>query len=79
VYLSFWNDYVQSLDIINNWRSAHNFPLNTFHVGLRRRAKAIDPGCITAQRIKRMSSIEHKLKRDEFSLIRLGIPKSAWF
>jgi Region found in RelA / SpoT proteins len=55
--------YVESLDIINNWRSSHNFPLNTFHVGLRRRAKAIDSGSITAQRIKRMTSIEAKLAR----------------
>lgn len=55
--------YVEALDIINNWRSSHNFPLNTFHVGLRRRAKTIDPNAITAQRIKRMTSIEHKLMR----------------
>ncbi|WOH67526.1 RelA/SpoT domain-containing protein [Bradyrhizobium sp. BWA-3-5] len=39
------------------------FPLNTFHVGLRRRAKAIDAGSITAQRIKRLASIELKLVR----------------
>jgi hypothetical protein len=56
-------DYLGSLDIINNWRSSHNFPLNTFHVGLRRRAKSIDANSITAQRIKRMASIEGKLAR----------------
>jgi hypothetical protein len=56
-------EYFQALDIINNWRSSHNFPLNTFHVGLRRRAKNIDAGAITAQRIKRMTSIEAKLRR----------------
>ncbi|WP_198030212.1 RelA/SpoT domain-containing protein [Bradyrhizobium sp. Tv2a-2] len=55
--------YLAALDIVNNWRSAHNFPLNTFHVGLRRRGKQIDSGIITAQRIKRLSSIEHKLSR----------------
>lgn len=55
--------YLESLDIVNNWRSAHNFPLNTFHVGLRRRGRQIDSGIITAQRIKRLSSIEHKLER----------------
>jgi hypothetical protein len=57
------NEYYEALDIVNNWRSSHNFPLNTFHVGLKRRAKFIDPGCVTAQRIKRLSSIEAKLER----------------
>jgi ppGpp synthetase/RelA/SpoT-type nucleotidyltranferase len=56
-------EYVDALNIVNNWRSAHNFPLNTFHVGLRKRGKQIDSGIITAQRIKRLSSIEHKLSR----------------
>ena len=59
-----WQEkYFDALDIVNNWRSSHNFPLNTFHVWLKRRAKLIDPGCITAQRIKRLSSIEAKLER----------------
>ncbi|WP_210206948.1 hypothetical protein, partial [Rhodoplanes serenus] len=35
-YLS---DYLRALDIVNNWRSSHSFPLNTFTVGLKRRAK----------------------------------------
>jgi hypothetical protein len=56
-------DYFLALDVVNNWRSSHNFPLNTFHVGLRRRAQTIDPNSITAQRIKRMASIESKLER----------------
>ena len=55
--------WLARLEIINNWRSSHNFPLNTFHVGLKRRASKIDHKCITAQRIKRISSIEHKLIR----------------
>lgn len=52
-----------ALDIINNWRSAHSFPLNTFAVRLRRKGHEIDPECLIAQRIKRLSSIEHKLDR----------------
>ena len=56
-------EYLAALDIINNWRSSHNFPLNTFHIWLKRRAKIIDPTVITAQRIKRMASIELKLSR----------------
>jgi ppGpp synthetase/RelA/SpoT-type nucleotidyltranferase len=60
VYL---DEYFDALDIVNNWRSSHSFPLNTFTVGLKRRAKGIDAQCIIAQRIKRMSSIELKLRR----------------
>jgi ppGpp synthetase/RelA/SpoT-type nucleotidyltranferase len=55
--------YLEALSIVNNWRSSHNFPLNTFHVGLKRRCKQIDSGSFTAQRIKRLSSIELKLRR----------------
>src|ERR1035437_6056948 len=50
-------------EIIDNWRSAHNFPLNTFQTVLRNRAQAIDSSCVIAQRIKRLSSITDKLKR----------------
>lgn len=52
-----------SLEVVNNWRSSHNFPLNTFQNGLRRKGRKIDKSCIVAQRIKRFSSIEDKLQR----------------
>lgn len=53
----------EALQIINNWRSSHSFPLNTFQNGLRRRANNVDPKYLAAQRIKRLSSIESKLQR----------------
>jgi hypothetical protein len=62
-YITWQDNYFEALDVVNNWRSSHNFPLNTFHIGLKRRAKTIDPGCVTAQRIKRLVSIEAKLER----------------
>jgi hypothetical protein len=62
-YGAWLQEYIAALDIINNWRSSHNFPLNTFHIGLKRRAKIIDPNAITAQRIKRLASITAKLER----------------
>lgn len=62
-YGAWLQEYIAALDIINNWRSSHNFPLNTFHIGLKRRAKIIDPNAITAQRIKRLASISAKLER----------------
>ncbi|MDB6108311.1 MAG: hypothetical protein JWR69_61 [Pedosphaera sp.] len=54
---------VEARQIVDNWRSAHNFPLNSFQTGLRSKAKAVDGDFIVAQRIKRMSSILTKLKR----------------
>lgn len=60
---------IAALNVVNNWRTAHNFPLNTFQVTLRKRAAAIDPSRLVAQRIKRMSSIEAKLAR--FSNMRM--------
>jgi hypothetical protein len=55
--------YLHALEVINNWRSSHSFPLNTIQVGLRKRAARVDPNALVAQRIKRLASIELKLKR----------------
>jgi Region found in RelA / SpoT proteins len=55
--------FLGSLEVVNNWRSSHSFPLNTFTVGLKRRAKEADPDALVAQRIKRLSSIAAKLNR----------------
>lgn len=61
--LVFYSDTVDDLGIINNWRSSHAFPLNSFHVTLRDRSLRLDSRAITAQRIKRLSSIYAKLSR----------------
>jgi hypothetical protein len=53
----------RALEILNNWRAAHSFPLNTIQVGLRRRARAVDPNALIAQRLKRVPSILQKLRR----------------
>ncbi len=53
----------EALEIVNNWRSSHAFPLNTIEVALRRLARRVDSQPIIAQRIKRLSSIELKLRR----------------
>lgn len=53
----------EALKIINNWRAAHNFPLNTFQMRLRGITKKINPESLVVQRIKRLSSIKHKLTR----------------
>lgn len=52
-----------ALTAITNWRSSHNFPLNTLQTNLRHRAPQIDNDPTVAQRIKRLPSIRHKLER----------------
>ena len=49
--------------IINNWRTAHNFPLNTFQARLRKKANEVNNNCLVVQRIKRLASIKLKLER----------------
>lgn len=53
----------EAYQIINNWRSSHSFPLNTFQIGLRNKAKQVDDRSLVAQRLKRLSSIGAKLER----------------
>ena len=52
-----------ALDVINNWRSSHSFPLNTFQMTLRNRAALICEQPIVARRLKRVPSIFAKLRR----------------
>ena len=61
-----------ALAIANNWRSSHAFPLNTMQMTLRNISRNIDRHSLVAQRIKRRSSIEAKLRRfDWLSLSRM--------
>ena len=53
----------QALDVIDNWRSSHSFPLNTFQVRLRDRSAVVCGRPIVAQRLKRTPSIVQKLRR----------------
>lgn len=56
-------EYDEALGVIDNWRTSHSFPLNAFQIFLRRLAPQVDKNALTAQRIKRLSSIESKLRR----------------
>lgn len=49
--------------VVNNWRLSHAFPLNTFQGTLRRKARQFDPESLTAQRLKRLRAIRHKLQK----------------
>lgn len=50
------------LEVIDNWRSAHAYPMNTFAVNLKRQVADIE-GALVAQRIKRLDTICGKLIR----------------
>ncbi|MFC4256737.1 hypothetical protein GRI97_15570 [Altererythrobacter xixiisoli] len=52
---------LEALGVINNWRSAHAYPLNTFQITLRHRARKIESKVVVAQRAKRLDSIHRKL------------------
>lgn len=58
-------DLNQALDVINNWRSSHAYPLNAIVMTLRNTAKRFDSNALVAQRIKRLASIGLKLVRFE--------------
>jgi putative GTP pyrophosphokinase len=56
-------EFLRALSILNNWRSCHGYPINTFQATLRTKLKSIDPKALVAQRLKRLPSIVLKLKR----------------
>jgi ppGpp synthetase/RelA/SpoT-type nucleotidyltranferase len=60
-----WSEWAKCHEIINNWRSAHAFPLNILQDGLRKKARRFDANVVVAQRTKRLWSIWHKLERFE--------------
>jgi Region found in RelA / SpoT proteins len=53
----------EAIEVISNWRSSHGYPLQVIKNTLGNRAKRIDRSAIIAQRLKRLSSIESKLRR----------------
>lgn len=60
-----FNAYISALPVVNNWRTSHNYPLNTFQVALRRYAREVCRAPLVAQRTKRLKSIELKLRLQE--------------
>ena len=58
-----------AVNVVDNFRASHAFPMNTIQNNLRTRANEIDKESIVAQRLKRLSSIWTKL--DRFKMMRL--------
>lgn len=50
---SSWDDMVQAYLVVNEWRSDHAYPINTFQATLRTKLRSIDPTALVAQRLKR--------------------------
>lgn len=53
----------EAIQIVDNWRAAHAYPLHVIYMNLRRMAANRD-GIIVAERLKRLDSILGKLKRE---------------
>jgi ppGpp synthetase/RelA/SpoT-type nucleotidyltranferase len=54
----------QAIDIVDNWRASHSYPLNSFHTTLKGKARKVAGNALTAQRIKRLESICFKLSNE---------------
>jgi ppGpp synthetase/RelA/SpoT-type nucleotidyltranferase len=63
----------EAIDVLNRWRAYHVYPLNTFQTTLKERLNKSDiEYVVTAQRLKRASTIIDKLSREaEMSLDRM--------
>ncbi len=51
----------EAINVIDNWRASHSYPLQSFYVTLKRRSCLVHKSALTAQRIKRLESIALKL------------------
>lgn len=56
-------DFHWAVEVFNNWRAAHAYPVNTFQVTLRKHVRRLDQSALVAQRLKRAISILNKLDR----------------
>src|SRR3546814_7385952 len=54
-----------ALDVLNEWRSFHTFPLNTITVGLRQKSRRTSQNALVVKRLKRARSILAKLIREQ--------------
>ena len=50
-------------EIVADWRASYGYPLVSMRILLRERARRVDPEALVAQRLKRLASVEAKLRR----------------
>jgi len=53
----------KALEILDNWRAIHSYPMHIFKKRLKDKSEIIDKNSLTVQRLKRVPAILHKLKR----------------
>lgn len=58
-----FDEIEQALEVLNNWRSIHSYPVNTFQASLRAKLNKLNLDATVAQRLKRIPSILAKLHR----------------
>ncbi len=54
---------VHAVEILDNWRAIHAYPMHIFKKRLKAKASAIDSNALTVQRLKRVPAIIKKLQR----------------
>ena len=57
------DDLRRARAVVNNWRAAHSLPLDQVRTELQHRVAAYGESALIAQRLKRLSSIDAKLRR----------------
>ena len=50
-------------EVVDDWRASHGYPLVTLRILLEKRARRVHPEALVAQRLKRLASVEAKLRR----------------
>ncbi|HIH19709.1 TPA: RelA/SpoT domain-containing protein [Candidatus Micrarchaeota archaeon] len=53
----------QALEILDNWRANHSYPMHVFKIRLKDKALLVDSKALTVQRLKRVPAIIKKLQR----------------
>jgi len=53
----------KALEILDNWRAIHSYPMHIFKKRLKEKSSLIDKNSLTVQRLKRVPAIISKLKR----------------
>lgn len=57
-----FEDIEDAFQVLNNWRSSHSYPVNTFQASLRAKLVKLGIKATVAQRLKRIPSILNKLQ-----------------
>ncbi|MFH0986504.1 MAG: RelA/SpoT domain-containing protein, partial [Candidatus Micrarchaeota archaeon] len=54
---------LMAMEILNNWRSAHSYPMHIFQMTLKKKSQDVDKKSLVSQRLKRVPAIIYKLMR----------------